>query len=83
MGLAGETRKMATIEELKNVKRRHSADLRRLPGICGVDIDEDAAGDAVLTVYLDTDDPETIRSLPSSVEGHPIKYVQGGPFEKQ
>ena len=35
---------MATFEELKAVKRRHSADLLRREGVCGVDIDQDASG---------------------------------------
>jgi hypothetical protein len=74
---------MATFEELKAVKRRHSADLRRLPGVCGVDIDKDADGEHVLTVHLDTKDPSIRRSLPEHVEGHPVKYVVSGPFKKQ
>lgn len=73
---------MATLEMLKEVKRRHSANLRRLPGVCGVDIEQDEAGNAILTVHLDTDDPAAMSRLPSSVEGHPIKYVKSGPFKK-
>jgi hypothetical protein len=74
---------MATIEELKSVKRRISADLLRQPGVCGVDIEIGPKGDGVLTVHLETDDPRIRSGLPEEIEGHLIKYVQSGPFEKQ
>ena len=74
---------MATLEELKQVKRRNSADLLRRPGVCGVDIEIDPLGEPVLTVHLETDDPSVRKSLPRSIEGQPVKYVHTGPFEKQ
>jgi hypothetical protein len=74
---------MATLEELKLVKRRHSADLLRRPGVCGVDIEVDPRGKAVLTVHLETDDASVRECLPDEIEGHRVKYVRTGPFEKQ
>ena len=74
---------MATLEELKLVKRRNSADLLRRPGVCGVDIEVDPHGAAVLTVHLETNDPNVRKSLPVQIEGHPLKYVHTGPFKKQ
>jgi hypothetical protein len=74
---------MATLKELKPVKRRNSADLLRRPGVCGVDIETDSQGEAVLTVHLETDDPSIRKSLPDEIEGYPVKYVRTGPFEKQ
>ena len=74
---------MATLEDLKLVKRRHSADLLRRPGVSGVDIEIGPQGDAVLTVHLEKDDPSIRKGLPDKIEGHEVKYVRTGPFEKQ
>lgn len=74
---------MATFEELKAVKRRHSADLLRREGVCGVDIDQDASGQPMIAVHLDSDDPDVRSSLPDELEGHPLKFVQTGPIRKQ
>jgi hypothetical protein len=74
---------MASVEELKLVKRRHSADLLRRPGVCGVDIEVSPQGDGVLTVHLEKDDQAVRKGLPLEIEGHPVKYVRSGPFEKQ
>lgn len=74
---------MATFEELKAVKRRNSSDLLRRPGVCGVDIDKDSNGEFVLAVHLDTNDESVRRSMPAHIEGHPVKYIVSGPFEKQ
>lgn len=74
---------MSTYEELKEVKRRYSASLRRLPGVAGVDIDRDPGGGYILAVYLDSADPDARRRLPDEIEGHRVKYIVSGPFEKQ
>jgi hypothetical protein len=74
---------MATLEELTLVKRRHSADLLRRPGVCGVDIDVGPQGDAVFTIHLERDDPGIRSGLPEMIEGHKVNYVRTGPFEKQ
>jgi hypothetical protein len=74
---------MASFEELRAVKSRHSAALRRMPGVCGVNVDRDDDGNYVLEVHLDTKDPAVRRSLPETVEGHLVKYIVSGPFEKQ
>jgi hypothetical protein len=73
---------MGTLDELKLVKRRNSADLLRRPGVCGVDIETDPLGNAVLTVHLETDDPKVRKTLPDKIEGHAVKYVHTGPFQK-
>jgi hypothetical protein len=74
---------MATVDELKPVKRRHSATLLRQPGVAGVDINIKKSGEAALTVHLDTRDPEVKKSLPSDLEGYPVEYVYLGPVRKQ
>lgn len=72
---------MATFDEIYALKKRHSASLLNLPGVCGVDIDTQANGNARLTVHVD--DKETIPQLPKELEGHKLKYIASGPFQKQ
>jgi hypothetical protein len=74
---------MASFDELKAVKRRHSADLLRRAGVCGVDIDHDSDGFPVIAVHLETDDPDLREQLPTELEGHPVKFVHTGPIRKQ
>jgi hypothetical protein len=74
---------MASVDELKTVKRKYSAHLLRQPGVCGVDIDVEHSGEAKLTVHLDTRDPSVRASLPPDLDGHPVKYVYTGPIRKQ
>ena len=71
---------MATEEKIRDVKRRHSLHLLKQPGVCGVGVERDEAGDYVLAVHLD--DPGARANLPDEIEGHPVKYVQSGPFRK-
>ena len=73
---------MPSAEEVRELKRRHSADLLREPGVCGVGVEKDDAGEYVLTVYLEKDDPELRKRVLSTVEGQPIKFVHSGPFRK-
>ena len=74
---------MATFEQLLAVKRRHSPTLMRQAGVCGLDVETDRQGQAVIAVHVDTDDPEILKQLPNQLEGHPIKIVHTGPIRKQ
>jgi len=73
---------MASEAELREVKRRHSAELMRLPGVCGVGVGKGKAGGLVLTLHLDTDDPKVAEQLPKEIEGYPVETVHSGPFKK-
>ena len=74
---------MATVNELRPVKRKYSAQLLRQPGVCGVDINIEESGEANLTVHLDTRDPEVRATLPKVLDGFPVEYVYTGPIRKQ
>jgi hypothetical protein len=54
-----------------------------MPGVCGVGVEKDDAGRPVLTVHLDSDDPEVKAAIPNSLEGQPLKLVKSGPFRSQ
>jgi hypothetical protein len=71
------------LAKVKAVKRKHSADLLRRPGVCGVDIDIDASGRGSLAVHLDTRDPKVTKDLPDVLDGVPVEYVYTGPIRKQ
>ena len=73
---------IATEQEIREVKRRHSARLLGQPGVSGVGIEKDGTGEYVLAVHLDSDNPEVGKDLPAEIEGVPVKYVRSGPFRK-
>jgi hypothetical protein len=69
-------------DQLREVKRRHAADLLNQPGVCGVNVETDERGQPVLAIHLDTDDPAVRQRLPSQIEGYPVKFVRSGPYQK-
>ncbi len=73
---------MATVDELRALKRKYSANLLRRRGVCGVDIDIRESGEAILTVHLDTLDPKVRSALPNQLDGFPVEYVYTGPIRK-
>jgi hypothetical protein len=73
---------MATLEEIRELKRRHSARLLGLPGVSGVGIErDDDGGGYALAIHLDGDAANQL-GLPAELEGHRIKYIRSGPFRK-
>ncbi|HXY24170.1 MAG TPA: hypothetical protein VEI73_05935 [Candidatus Acidoferrum sp.] len=73
---------MASEAELREVKRRHSAELLKLPGVCGVGVAKGKSGGLVIALHLNTDDPEIVSRLPKEIEGHAVEMVFSGPFKK-
>lgn len=73
---------MAREEEIREVKRRHSAELLKRRGVCGVGVEKGESGEYVIALHLDTDDPEVKAQLPTEIEGHPVKLIRSGPFRK-
>ena len=61
---------MATFEQLLAVKRRHSPKLLQQEGVCGLDVETNKDGQAVIAVHLDTSDPKILKQLPNELEGH-------------
>jgi len=74
---------MPTEEEVRQIKRRHSADLLRQPGVCGVAVEKDERGDFLLAIHLDASQPNAGATIPETLDGCPIKRVYSGPFVKQ
>lgn len=73
---------MAKEDELRAIKKRHSARLLQQEGVSGFGIENDEAGEPVLVVHLAADDAEVRNRLPDELEGHRIHYRRSGPFRK-
>lgn len=73
---------MPTEDEIREVKRRHSRELLSKPGVSGVGIEKDEAGEYVLAVHLDASAAGPKADLPQEIEGCRVKYVMSGPFRK-
>jgi hypothetical protein len=73
---------VATEQQIKQVKSRHSARLLQQPGVCGVGVEKDEHGGFALTVHLDATQPDAGATVPDSIEGCPVRRVRSGPFTK-
>ena len=74
---------MADEAALRDIKRRHSAQLRALPGVCGVGIEKDESGTLLLAVHVDASIAGAVDRVPRELEGVPVKIVPSGPFNAQ
>lgn len=70
---------MATEKEIRALKKRVSAELLKNRAVSGVGVEREENGEYVLAVHLSEDAPD----LPCELEGHPVRYVRSGPYEKQ
>ena len=58
---------MATEEEARAAKRRHSVLLLQQPGVSGVGVERDSEGSYFIAIYLDQTDPEAGKDVPSQL----------------
>jgi len=64
-------------DEAESIRRKHTAALMRLPGVCGVsDLRRDENGNPVLVLFLD-ETAEPAR-LPKAIEGLTLGYEYTG-----
>jgi hypothetical protein len=73
---------MSTDEQIRDVKKRHSARLMGLPGVSGVGVAKGKDGNLVIAVHLNTDDPGVAASIPKEIEGFAVETIHSGPFYK-
>jgi len=69
-------------ERIRDVKRRHSAELMNMPGVSGVGVAKGKTGALVIAVHLDSDDPEVTARIPKEIEGFAVETIHSGPFTK-
>jgi hypothetical protein len=70
-----------TEAEANALKTRYSPRLMKLPGVCGVGVEKDNGGFAIV-VHLSADDSTVRSQLPASLDGKPYKVSVSGPFRK-
>jgi len=70
---------MATEREIRSLKKRVSGLLMKNRAVSAVGVERDEKGHYVLTVHLVDDAPD----LPAELEGHAVRYVRRGRYEKQ
>lgn len=71
-----------TEDEVFQIKERHSGDLLKVPGVHGVAVGQDEQGRPVLVIIGNpTENPGLVAKLPNEIEGCPVKFVEGGPFQ--
>jgi hypothetical protein len=73
---------MATEREAEEVNDKYGMRLLDLPGVVLVGVEQDAPGEFVLAVHIESDDPEIRKDLPKEIEGCPVKVVYTGPYRK-
>jgi hypothetical protein len=73
---------MRSEDEVRAIKRRHSAELLSQPGVCGVGVEKDGTGQYVLAIHLASKDAALSSRLPTQIEGCPVKLIHSGPFRK-
>lgn len=66
-------------DDIVDVKERHEAQLMAIPGVVGVGIGE-AAGEAVIVVYVEKRTPQIEQDVPKELEGYPVVVEVSGPI---
>jgi hypothetical protein len=74
---------MRSDEGASAVKRAHSMELLNRPGVVGVGVEHDDAGEPILVIHVQSDDPQVRAGLPAQIDEYPVKIVvQPGGFRK-
>jgi hypothetical protein len=73
---------MASEQEARDVKNRHSTALLRLPGVCGVGVQKASDGDFYIAVHIESSDAKVTEQLPKQLEGLRVETIVSGPFKK-
>jgi hypothetical protein len=74
---------MMSEQQVREIKRKHSARLLQEPGVCGVGVEKGENGNFILAIHLDAAHPEAAATIPNSLDGCLIKKDFSGPFTKQ
>ena len=73
---------MASEEQAREVKNRHSMELLKIRGVCGVGVQKSGDNDFYIALHIDSDDPEIVGQLPRQIEGLRVETIVSGPFKK-
>lgn len=67
-------------DDIRSVKRRHSAELLGRDGVEGFGIERGDSGEEELVLHVSSDDPALLDSLPRELSGYPVRIQRGEPF---
>ncbi|HLK04092.1 MAG TPA: hypothetical protein VKT53_06590 [Candidatus Acidoferrum sp.] len=73
---------MASEQQAREIKNRHSAELLKLPGVCGVGVQKASEDDFYIALHIESEDPRVADKLPKELEGLRVETVVSGPFKK-
>jgi hypothetical protein len=68
-------------EKVHEVKRRYAGQYLQRPEVSGVGVEKDAAGQYVIAIHVNTQDPRIPEQFPSHLEGIPVRTIYSGPFQ--
>lgn len=72
---------MLSETQAKDLKRKHSASMLKIPGVVGVGVEKDPEGGFEVVVHLSEDDPKLRSTLPRNLDGHHYRVEVSGPFK--
>lgn len=73
---------MASEEQAREVKNRHSMELLKIPGVCGVGVQKSGENDFYIALHVESDDPQIVAQLPKQLEGLRVETIVSGRFRK-
>ncbi len=68
---------------IQDVKAEHENELLARPGVVSVGIGQDADGHLIIVIGLDKDQTETLKALPTELDGYRVKAEVIGPIKAQ
>jgi hypothetical protein len=74
---------MASEDEVRAVKRRHSAHLLGMDGVSGVGVERDDAQSYVLAIHFDDQAAADRLQIPATLDGVPVRTIISGRYRKQ
>jgi len=74
---------MASEDQAKAAKRRHSALLLGMEGVSGVGVERDDEHSYVLAVHFDDQAAADRLKIPATLDGVPVRTIISGRYRKQ
>ncbi len=65
---------------IKEVLKKHTAELMEVPGVAGV-AEGESQGKPCIRVFVLDRNSEFLRQIPSTLEGYPIQVEESGTFQ--
>lgn len=70
-------------DDIQTVKRRYSAQLLAREEVSGLSVERDSTGEEMLVLHVSTNEPQRLHTLPSILDGYPVRIAHSGPYRAQ